>query len=238
MHTSTKLLIYLAVWRRPYITEICFRGIERLKKHTGFSIEVLAVISEESMIPLCEKYDVRWIMHENNPLGAKKNAGLQEARKIEFDYLMEIGSDTLILNDLLDMYTDLDIPFVGVGECAFIDSDTLACRYINSRTTYGGGRMIRRDVLEQMDFKLWDDKLNRGLDNNSIFRCSLKGIKHRQFYATGFPMVIDLKSDENIWPFNYCTGREFDATRILEKLSGPEIEMINAAVKDQYRRTG
>src|SRR5690348_6599448 len=100
----TKLLIYLAVWKRPEITELCLVGLNRLKTHPCFDIDILAVISEESMIPLCEKYGVKWVMSENRPLGRKKNNGLQEARKFEFDYLMEIGSDDLVLNELLDWY--------------------------------------------------------------------------------------------------------------------------------------
>lgn len=206
-----------------------------MRTHPDYDIQALAVLSEESMIPLCDRFGVRWIMHENLPLGAKKNAGLNAAREIEFDYMMEIGSDTLVLNELLDEYKTLDLPFFGVGECAFIDSETMACRYVNKSSMYGGGRMIRRDTLEKMNFSLWKPGISRGLDGSSVFNCSMQGIKYRQMFPSGFPKVIDIKSEENIWPFNYCWGKEFDVNLILEKLSEPEREMIYAAVESQHR---
>src|SRR5688572_14122986 len=100
-----KLLVFLAVWRRPEITEICFMGIKRLQNYSlSFHVAPFAVISEESMIPLCERYGVEWCMHENLPLGAKKNFGLSQLRDKDFDFMMEIGSDDLILGELLNQY--------------------------------------------------------------------------------------------------------------------------------------
>src|SRR6478752_4031551 len=96
-----RLLVFLAVWKRPEITEICFMGIDRLRKTGLFPIEAFAVISEESMIPLCEKYNIDYCFYKNEPLGEKKNFGLTEAYKKEWDYLVEIGSDDLLKNEYL-----------------------------------------------------------------------------------------------------------------------------------------
>lgn len=98
MQTPIKVLVFLAIWGRPAITELCLMGIDRLRGEEGFKIEALAVISENSMIPLCEKYGVHYVMAENKPVGRKKNIGLQEAKKFDFDYLMELGSDDLVLD--------------------------------------------------------------------------------------------------------------------------------------------
>ena len=79
-----RLMIFLAVWKRPEITEICFMGINRLRKSGLFPIEAMAVISEESMKPLCKKYGIDYVMYKNEPLGEKKNYGLREAMKKDF----------------------------------------------------------------------------------------------------------------------------------------------------------
>jgi hypothetical protein len=124
---SIKLLFFLAVWKRPEITEICFMGLNRLKKSGKFEVQFLAVISEESMIPLCEKYGVEWVMHENLPLGRKKNFGLREALKRDFDYLVELGSDDLIKDELLELYRphfEKRVSMIGMTSFAFIDSKT------------------------------------------------------------------------------------------------------------------
>ena len=127
MQTSKiKLKIYLAVWKRPEITELCFMGIHRLKTHLSYDISAFAVISEEDMIPLCEKYGIDWVLTENLPLGKKKNYGLKQLADYDFDFLMEIGSDDLVTNDLLDQYLPYfnKYDFFGISDAAYIESES------------------------------------------------------------------------------------------------------------------
>ena len=228
MQTTTKILIYLAVWKRPEITELCFHGIKRLQTHPDFSIQALAVISEPEMIPLCEKYGIAWTMHKNEPLGEKKNAGLQMAKDFEFDYLMEIGSDDLILNELLDDYKKyLGKDFFGISDAAYINSETGECRRLISKSTYGAGRMISRQAIEKANWVLWTDKLNRGLDNNSVFALQRKGFNYYKVSPMDFPGVIDVKSNENLWKFNYFLGVEYDINEVLKRISEEEKEILS-----------
>lgn len=224
MH-RTKILIYLAVWKRPEITELCFKGIERLRKHPDYEIQALAVISEEEMIPLCESHEIKWVMHENLPLGKKKNFGLQEAKNVEFDYLMEIGSDDLILNELLDDYKQhLGKDFFGVQDVAYINTDGGECRRLRSKSTYGAGRMISRAVLEKANWKLWTDKIDIGLDNNSVFNLQRLGVAYDKTKPMEFPGVVDIKSQVNLWPFNYFLGVDYNIEEVLHRISEGERE--------------
>jgi len=143
------VLIFLAAWRRPEITEICFVGLNRIK--TRFGYEALVVISEESMIPLCEKYGIKWTFYKNEPLGEKKNHGLNEAMKLEWDYLLEIGSDDLIKDELIELYQPLfgKFDYFGTKDAIIIDSETGRCNRLKSDTTYGLGRCISRKVIEK-----------------------------------------------------------------------------------------
>src|SRR5688572_7778218 len=129
---QVKLLIFLAVWKRPEITEICFMGINRLRKSGLFPIEAFAVISEESMIPLCEKYDVQYCFYKNQPLGEKKNYGLSQAMKKDFDYLIEIGSDDLLKTELLEAYAPYfgHKHFIGLSSFYYLNSEDFECRKI------------------------------------------------------------------------------------------------------------
>ncbi len=146
-----RLLIFLAVWKRPEITEICFMGINRLRKNSRLPIEAFAVISEESMIPLCRKYKIRYTFYKNNPLGEKKNAGLTEAMKIRWDYLIEIGSDDLLKDELLELYADYfgKYEMFGTKDSVIINSVDGKCRRLQSDTVYGLGRCISRQTLEK-----------------------------------------------------------------------------------------
>lgn len=231
---TIRILVYLAVWKRPRVTEICFAGIERMKTHPDYSIEALAVISEEEMIPLCEKYGVHWVIHPNTPLSNKKNFGLQKAKDFEFDYLMEIGSDDLITNDLLTHYKGFwGKPFFGIKDAAYIHSEDGACRRLISKSTYGAGRMIAREVLEKMRWKLWADNKHRGLDNNSVFAMIKKGVMYTQVPPMDVPGVIDIKSDVNLWPFRYDLGVEYDIVNLYDKVSEKERKMIECLITDK-----
>lgn len=229
LDTPINLLIYLAVWRRPEITELCFMGIERMRKHSLYNIQVLAVISEPEMIPLCNKYNVKWIVADNYPLGKKKNKGLKEASNYDFDYLMEIGSDDLITNDLLDCYIPYfkKFDFFGISDAVYIESENLSCRRLTfTKSTYGAGRCMSRNMLESMNWNIWDDNLQRGLDNNSTMRIETKGYKFNKIPPMDVPGLIDVKSQENLWKFNYFLGEEYDINLLFAKLSESEVNKI------------
>lgn len=228
MPGKIKLLIYLALWQRPRITELCFMGIDRLRKHPDYDIQVLAVASETEMLPLCEKYNVNVVTHTNLPLGQKKNFGLKAAKQFQFDYLMEIGSDTLILSELLDEYkNEIGVShFFGVGDAAFIDSETRLCRRVTSASTYGGGRMISREALEKMEFRIWPDGFSKGLDNASVMNLARNGYWYKMIKPGEFPMVFDIKSEVNIWPYNHSIGVEYDPEILLSKISAEEVSVV------------
>lgn len=222
-----KLLIFLPVWKRPEITEICFMGVNRLRKSGLFPIEAFAVISEESMIPLCQKYDVKYCFYKNEPLGEKKNYGLSQAMKLEWDYLIEIGSDDV----LFDSYLTAITPYLGthdlIGIChvIHINSEDLACKRINTYSPFGQGRAIARKVIEKLG-KLWPDKNNKGQDNYSYWRMVNAGFIPVQVRSDK-PLGIDIKSEVNLWPFNYFVGVDYPLEDALSELSECERDAIN-----------
>jgi hypothetical protein len=143
------ILVFLAVWKRPEITKICFEGLRRLKNR--FNLEAFAVISEKEMIPLCEEYGVKWTFYKNDPLGEKKNHGLNEAMKLDWDYLIEIGSDDLIKDELIELYSKYfgKYEMFGTKDSVIIDSESKQCRRLSSDTPYGLGRCISRKTIEE-----------------------------------------------------------------------------------------
>ena len=218
-----KLLVYTAVWKRPEITEICFMGIKRLRK--SFDVDALAVISEEEMKPLCEKYNVKYCMYKNLPLGEKKNYGLSQALKLDWDYLIEIGSDDLIKDDLIRLYKPLfgEYHLIGASEFIHLNSETAECRKFKS-TIHGAARAISRETIEKFP-KLWYDALNKGLDKNSHFKLVTSGIPSKR--VSGEPMVIDIKSDVNIWKFTR-KGTKYPFNEAMRGLSIDEINAIRS----------
>lgn len=231
MLTKINLLIYLAVWRRPEITRLCFLGINRLRRHPKYNIQVLAVISEPEMISLCESHDIKWVMHQNYPLGKKKNYGLNICKEYEFDWLMEIGSDDIITDAMLDHYYQKfsQYKFFGITDMAYIESESGVCRRLTShQSTYGAGRCISREILEKAEWKLWKEDLNRGLDNDSTRKINKLGYSYHKVEPMEDPGLIDVKSNENIWKFNYFLGQSYDPTKLLMSLSKAELNCLNS----------
>jgi len=150
--TLPKILIIIPVWKRPEITEICFSGLDRLRAHRD-NIEVLAVISENDYESRCKKHGIAYTFFENQPLGAKKNHGLKIALKQDWDYLMELNSDDVIKNELLDIYDTMTDDYLALRNFCFMDSNTLELRQIESKTAYGIGRRYSRRAVEACKVK-------------------------------------------------------------------------------------
>jgi hypothetical protein len=226
-----KLMIYTAVWKRPEITEICFMGIKRLQKVKGFEVGAFAVISEEDMIPLCERYGIDWCMYPNHPLGAKKNHGIREALRKDFSYMIEIGSDDLLKNEVLTEYK-FDAPVIGLMDFALINTENGKCKAIHTNIPkFGAGRAIQRYVLES--FKLWEDSRCRGLDNSSCRSMAEKRVMQKGI-RTQEPLAISLRSAVNLWSYDSMEGGAYPLDKALSGLSEEEVNAIRClAVKNK-----
>lgn len=219
-----RLLFFIPVWKRPEITEICFMGITRLREAGTHHIEALAVISEDEMKPLCEKYGIDWVFYKNFPLGEKKNFGIQEALKREFDYLVEIGSDDILKNEFLSLYTWGTHDVFGLNDFIIMNSEDGECRRISGKNMkYGTGRAIRKECLT---VKLWHDKASRGLDNSAMIAFAVNGFTTRRF-SNEEPLSIDIKSEVNIWPFHKI-GKRYPTDKALQGLSVGEVDLIQS----------
>jgi hypothetical protein len=173
------------------------------------------------MIRLCEKYDVKWVMAENHPLGRKKNIGVKEALKFDWEYLIEIGSD-----DLLKSLPVPESDVTALMDFALINTQTGECKRLQTDIPkYGAGRMIKRWVVESMD--LWDDTRIRGLDNSSTMRMAKNGIMVRGL-KTDKPLLVSLKSDVNLWGFKSMRGNPYPLSEALEGLSEVEVNTIKS----------
>lgn len=273
-----RLLFFLAVWKRPAITEICFMGLNRLIKNSRFPSEAFAVISEESMIPLCEKYGIKYTFYKNNPLGEKKNHGLNEAMKLEWEYLIELGSDDILKDEILDLYEPYfdKEHFFGAKDFCIVNSEDGECRRLKSDTVYGMGRCFSREILQKVygvevlaletimqpgrtvikdsegflkpeeakelekagklvitskpKYKLWRDDLNRSMDNNSTWNMHMQRVAHKTVKSE-FPLGVDIKSAENIWPFNKNIGVPYELEKALEGISEKEKKAIYSLMK-------
>jgi len=217
-----KLLIFTPIWKRPEIVKEYLRSIERLPEHTLF-----VVLSPEDpdwkeifgILPNRTKY----ISCENKPFGRKKNKGLEGAKQLEWDYMMELNSDSIVNPKIFDLYApymEKKTPFFGLSNLYVTEYNTKKSLYIpkyNDDMTFGAGRMLHRSALID---QMWTDELDSGMDTNMIKRLRAAGIKETVI-DNKEPMIVDLKTHTTIWHFKFLEKRaekEVEYDWLVEKI--------------------
>lgn len=196
-----KILFVTQLWKRPEVTRLCFESLRKIP-----NTDILAVISEDSMVPLCEEYSVKWTYCENLPLGHKHNHALTESLKHEWDYMINVGSDDIVSPKILDAYKPFfknKIPFFGLSKMHFFGNGKLIRHHYEANySVYGAGRAISRKMLEEFvvngEVKLYEPELNKGLDRSSQDIAYLKGFQP-ETYTGAEPLLVDIKTKVNIW---------------------------------------
>lgn len=209
-------------------------GIERLR--SLFDVSVFAVLSygDEENKNLCKLYNAeKYIEVDNEPLGKKMNQGLNVAMDCEFEYLMQLGSDDLITNEGMRELTkkmDEGDPFFGFNKLVMLDTNTGRSKEKFYGNVFGAGRCMSKEMLETVLYHraLWDDDRVRGMDVNS----------EKTIEKCGYPLgatplnlkdwhILDCKSDENIWAYDYFAGcTDLDTNEVLKRFSKSEREYI------------
>lgn len=211
-----KYLFFIATHKRHDILKMCLNNLMELREK--FPIEVFCVGSEGDEVVL-DEYDLKYIITDNNPLGRKKNIGLLRAMEEDFTHLIELGSDDIITEELLTEYAShLHKPYFGVRTYHMIDLRKQKAKFweygFNGeaiQAPIGAGRVFSKEALEDVLSvdTLWPDaqmKVLDGASDNTMmrsgYRCAIV-----PFEGVG---IIDIKSDENIWPFDEIEGVEYE----------------------------
>lgn len=205
-------------WQRPDILSLAVKNLDTFCNSTSrVKLSVLYVFSPEdpelkSIETIYEEanHTRHKIYFSNEDLGAKMNAGINEALKISFDYLMNIGSDDLLHPSLIDFYFPfiaINEPVFGVDSCYFyeVDKDPVCFSYSIPNRVIGAGRMISHTVISMLIRKysyVYLPTLKRGLDGDSAERMRLEGYKEKQIKIGLTPLIVDVKSEININDFD------------------------------------
>lgn len=191
---SSENLFLIPLWERPEITRICLNNIKR------FGHGILCIVSTHEDANLCNELGVNYLWHENQPLGKKWNYGLFMSQKMEWDYLITLGSDDIVKESLFDWYAKSNQDVMIMDKIHFIDVNDGRANIV-TRARIGAGRRISRRAIDRCNYKLWTDGRNKSLDMDS------NGALNRAGFATvesnTNPHILGLKSDTNIWGFNH-----------------------------------
>jgi len=84
-------------------------------------------------------------------------------------------------------------------------------------------------IIGDAEFRVWQDEINKGLDGCLESRLVKAGFIPLVI-ETELPIITDLKSGSNIWPYEKmkCLGTQVGAEQCLSFLPPSEVEMINS----------
>jgi hypothetical protein len=215
---------------RPAIFELFLRNFRQYSLNSNFKF-VLCVSGsrdDSESFRVLEESGIRYHFCEipNEPLGRKMNAAISLSRQISFDYLLSTGFDDLFYPKIFDRYkryTDEGIDYIGIKDIYFLNFHTGNVIYWPGYTgeregeTVGTGRMFSRRIIEQLEYRLWDDERNMTLDVCLTRR--LQGVAcTRAMFSCRFTPVVDIKNGENIWSFESLSGEEVEIGFFLKEM--------------------
>src|SRR5665648_107754 len=103
-----KILLYVPCWHRPEILALFIRNMKANLPDYAELIPYFVISPEDEyfsdLINLTQGYNRALI--KNEPFGHKKNEGLNRALQLEWDYLMELNSDTVYTSLLWDFHKE------------------------------------------------------------------------------------------------------------------------------------
>lgn len=196
-------LCITCMYNRPKVSEVFLTGMKRL------GIPVIAAVSDIPSVTVCNKMRTQNFLTDNAPLGNKWNEAAKYALTVEgWTHLIISGDDDLYSNDYRDRLEEFqDHPFVGIESTYMVspkERHALHFRY-NNTVAMGGGRMLKREVVEKMGGVLYDAKQNKSIDHVG----DMMLLEHGYLPAiidTDKTLCVSVKTKQNIWPLSNFTN--------------------------------
>lgn len=226
-----KIAVITTAYKRPLILDLFLKNFITVQEEVKEWCELKLYIAGDEEINYGNTDGCTFIRFENNPLGMKWNSLLEFTKAA--DYNLITGSDDIFNAQLLHSYKpyicsgydylgllDSYYYYIYYPDCMRYSEGYKGARYGEPD---GGGRLIHKSILEKVNYKLWDDELNSGLDLSMTNR--IKPFITKSKFLNGKEngiYFIDIKSDVNITHFNdiKCpTIPKDEATAILKSFS-------------------
>lgn len=175
---------------------------------------------------LCNGTGFLYVESPNRPLSRKWNSAVKLLRECQPDAILIVGSDDWLSHGLLRAYARFlrdGCDYVALKDVYLIHANTKRCLLFTGTT--GVARMIRRDILDRLQWQLWPDTLNRSLDRVMGYRLDADGVTPSQPWNGSMAQVaqdavaVDIKTTTNLWSFRLLA-------RLTDKVSScpyPEV---------------
>lgn len=160
----------------------------------------------------------------NKPLSNKWNKLVQLTQGYEWDYLFIAGSDALFSNSFwmkVYMVAQNNIDYMGIYDYFIYNTKDGQMKHWNGFSkdrkgeVIGGGRLLKRSLVQQLNFTLWEEGLNVGLDKSMTKGLGNKVKVHGMWCKDEAICMMELKSEVNIHSFESWGGNPVQAGHLL-----------------------
>ncbi|ULB45240.1 tetratricopeptide repeat protein [Limnospira fusiformis KN01] len=181
------------------------------KKYTFKNVIIDSENSNRELFADDERFE--YYNYSNQPLSNKFNFGCKMLREIDFDYVIILGSDDIIDNNVFMIYDEnmaQNFDIIGMLDVYLFDLKNLKAYYWGGYPkesprfgeSIGMGRCLSKKIVENLNYQLWEDGLNKSLDYSMMKRIkSLPqdiNISSNFFRIKGVGVACDIKSKNNI----------------------------------------
>lgn len=229
---KNKILVLSTAYNRPNTEAIFHKFAHRIYEDHG--AETLLVNSGTDINLSFEK-GVSMVNWANEPLSNKWAYGLSLTKRMDWDYLLILGSDDIMSDGcfhIYDKYIDQGYDMVCWKDIYFYHIQKKHLKYWagyegeREGESIGAGRLIKREVIEGLDYKLWDEGMAYGLDGSMSRRLAPLNLKTKILSLKETKeFMVDIKSEKNVSPFNSYTG-DLENPNEVFKAHLPEADAI------------
>ena len=202
-----KIGIVTINYNRPRILDLWLASIDRLRKDVGWFPAV--VVSERGDADACADHGVHHIYQENEPVSFKWNTGVQWLMDQGVDYVMIVGSDDIVSNELMKNIwaaAEQGYDVIGVDKLCFygnIRGRSGLLIPLHQRHMLGVCKTISRSVLEPINGVVCPTGRGSGMD--ALVSKTIAPYVKSTKIVDG--LVVDVKSRRNINKLSYWAAK-------------------------------
>lgn len=181
----------------------------------GIDYEFAVAYDTRSVKEICQGVDHLFAISNDMPLGERHNRMLAHLVHLEWDYLMQIGSDDVITPSgysTAGIWMRQGCLFGAFVKLGIVSPDLSKYKLHQGMGNMGAGRFIARSVVEKVlsERSLWPPYIIKGLDGNS--EISVAEVAKIQVHPvnTYLPCVFDFKGKSNLHSYDKFGHKERD----------------------------
>lgn len=220
----------------PYVLIATHQRLSITKKNIecllACNVNVILVVSDKDEYDLFKQLfpSINVVNYPNIPLGAKWQIGVKLARELGADPLIINGSDDILCPGFFSQTDALlrnGYHFVGLTSWYVYDLKHIYQFDYMAPLPLGGGRAYSKELLEKMDYQVFQGNKDRHLDDLGYHNMHKTGMKYTLMRE---PLILSVKGE---WPVMNPANKMFSSpnAKLIESIYNPKpiLERFNYA---------